>query len=197
MSNRANGDLSVFVVFLGGGVVSPGEDVQTTLVLDTDKNEATGSDGFDYALQYDARDNTHAVGRWDGSQFALVEAPSAEVNWTALTVQFTINRGDLGGTTAFDFFVRSHRGGPASGVFDDAPNDGVWSYEFSVPTIAKMASPQTTRPRVGRVLDLRGARFQLSDGTIVAPERLTCRLVGGRAVLKPLVGGCRGEFPSA
>lgn len=197
VSNDAKGDLTLLVLFLGGGGVSPGEDVQVTLVLDTDKNAATGSAGFDYAFQYDALENTHGVGRWDGTKFALVDAPTAAVTWSTLTVMFRINQSDLGGTNAFDFWVRSHRGvATGSNQIDDAPNDGVWSYTFSAPeiAIAKVTVP-TLRPRAGKVLDARGVRLQLSDGRIAAPERLTCRLAAGRTVLKPLRGGCRWQIP--
>jgi hypothetical protein len=193
-SNDAKGELRVNVFFLGGSLVSPPADVRVTLVLDTDKNEATGSDGFDYAFQYDARENSHAVGKWDGTQFTLVEAPSAAVTWSPLTVEFKVNRSDLGGTNAFDFWVRSHLGASGSGQVDDAPDEGVWSYAFVAPKASKVTL-STLKPRAGKLLDARGARLQLTDGSSVVPERLECRLTSGRAVVKPLRGGCRWQIP--
>lgn len=194
VSNDAKGELSVAVLFLGGSIVAPPADVRVTLVLDTDKNAATGSNGFDYAFQFDALENTHGVGKWDGTQFSLVDAPSAAVTWTAISLIFTINRSDLGGTSAFDFWVRSHYGPNESGQTDDAPDDGVWSFTFAAPKASKLTL-STLRPRAGKVLDARGARLQLTDGSSIAPERLTCRLTAGRAVVKPLAGGCRWRLP--
>jgi hypothetical protein len=190
VTNDAKGEIT-FLVFVFGNIAPPA-DASVTLVLDTDQNEATGSDGFDYAFQFYARNNAHAVGRWDGTQFTVVDAPTSAVTWTALTATFTINRSDLGGTTGFDFWVRSTRGAPGSNEFDDAPNDGTWSYTLATaPEIAKATFPAVLKARVGKVLDARGVRLQLSDGATVAPESLTCRLTAGRAVLKPLAGGCR------
>jgi hypothetical protein len=190
VTNDANGRIT-FLVFVFGNIAPPA-DASVTLVLDTDRNRATGSDGFDYAFQFYARSNEHAVGRWDGTQFAIVDAPTSAVTWSALSATFTINRSDLGGTTGFDFWVRSTRGAPGSDEFDDAPNDGAWSYALSTaPAIAKATFSSALKARVGKVLDARGVRLQLSDGTTVAPKSLTCRLSAGRTVLKQLPGGCR------
>jgi hypothetical protein len=191
---NAGGEVTVLVVFLG--LVAPPADVQVTLVLDTDRNRETGSNGFDYVFQYDALGNTGVVGRWDGTRFAIVDAPTAAVNWTGLTVEFKINRGDLGGTGAFDFWVRSHQNPPDSELIDDAPNDGTWTYELTTAQATRAVFPATLKPRAGKVLDARAVRVQLSDGTRVAPERLTCRLTRGRTALRPLVGGCRWRIPA-
>ena len=193
VSNDAKGEFTIMVLAF---VVAPPDDVRVTVILDTDRNTATGSDGFDYAFQYDASNNTHAVGRWDGTTFAFVDAPTAAVNWTALSVMFTINRSDLGGTNGFDFWIRSHRGASDSGQFDDAPNDGTWGYTYAAPPeIAKLTYPSTLTPRAGKLFDARQVQLQLSDGTSVAPQRLTCRLTAGGVVVKQLRGGCRWQIP--
>lgn len=196
VTNDARGDIRFLVFVLGN--IAPPADASVTLVLDTDRNESTGSDGFDYAFQFYARTNQHAVGRWDGTQFAVVDAPTSAVEWTPLTATFRINRSDLGGTNGFDFWVRTTGGPPGSNQLDDAPDDGVWSYTLAAPPqIAKLTYPSALKPRVGKVLDARGARLQLSDGSTVAPETLTCRLTAGRTVLKPLRGGCRWRIAKA
>jgi hypothetical protein len=191
VENDAKGEITVRVLtFLGN--LAPPSDAQLTLVLDTDRDESTGSDGFDYAFQYDARFNEHAVGRWDGRQFTVFEAPTAAITWTAISARFTINRSDLGGTNGFDFYLRSTTGGPESDQLDDAPNEGTWSYTLAAaPEIVRAVYPSTLRARPGKILDARGVRVRLSDGTTVRPETLTCRLTAGRTVLKPLRGGCR------
>ena len=190
VENDAGGEITFTVLVLGH--IAPPADAQVTLVFDTDRNRATGSSGFDYALQFDARSNQHALGKWDGTQFPIVDAPTSAVNWTGVSVTFSINRSDLGATSGFDFYVRSTSGGPASDRFDDAPNEGIWSYTLAAaPQIVRAVYPSTLRARPGKVLDARGVRVRLSDGTTVRPETLTCRLTAGRTVLKPLRGGCR------
>jgi hypothetical protein len=190
VENDASGEITFIVLALGN--IAPPADAQVTVVLDTDRNRATGSDGFDYVFQYDARVNEHALGRWDGTQFAIVDAPTSAVNWTGISARFSINRSDLGGTSGFDFFVRATTGGPASDRFDDAPNEGTWSYTLAAAReIVRAVYPSTLSARPGKVLDARGVRVRLSDNTTVRPETLTCRLTAGRTVLKPLRGGCR------
>jgi hypothetical protein len=190
VENDTGGEITFTVLVLGN--IAPPADAQVTLVLDTDRNRTTGSEGFDYALQFDARSNQHALGKWDGTQFPIVDAPTSAVNWTGVSVTFSINRSDLGGTNGFDFYIRSTSGGPASDRFDDAPNEGTWSYTLAAaPEIVRAVYPSTLRARPGKVLDARGVRVRLSDGTTVRPETLTCRLTVGRTVLKPLRGGCR------
>jgi hypothetical protein len=194
VSNDALGEVNVFVVFFG--FFAPGADMQVTLVVDSDRNRQTGGNGFDYAFQYDALENTHAVGRWDGTRFAVFDAPTATVSWTASSVLFKINRSDLGGTAGFDFWVRSHQNPPDSELIDDAPNDGTWTYELTTAQATRVVLPATLKPRAGKVLDARGVRVQLSDGTRVTPERLTCRLTRGGTALRPLAGGCRWRIPA-
>jgi hypothetical protein len=190
VTNDAKGQIRFFVIVFGN--IAPPADAQVTLVLDTDRNKTTGSDGFDYAFQFDAQSNQHGVGKWDGTQFTVVDAPTSAVTWTALSATFSINRSDLGGTTGFDFWVRSTGAAPESGQFDDAPDDGTWSYTLAAaPEIARATYPSTLKARAGRIFDARGVRLQLTDGTTVVPESLTCRLTAGRAVLKQLRGGCR------
>jgi hypothetical protein len=193
VDNDARGNVTVLVFFLGA--VAPPADVQVTLVLDTDQNTSTGSNGFDYAFQYDARDNTHAVGRWDGTRFAIVDAPTSTVQWTALTVAFAINQTDLGGTSGFDFWIRAQQEPPNSDKIDDAPNDGTWSYTFATVRPARVFFPATLAARAGKVFDARAVRLQMTDGTRVAAERLTCRLSAAGAPLKALAGGCRWRIP--
>lgn len=194
VTNNARGDLNVLVFFLGA--VAPPADVQVTLVLDTDRNQATGSRGADYVFQFDALENTHGVGRWDGAQFAIVGAPTAEVAWSGLTVSFEINRSDLGGTNGFDFWIRAHQSPPDSDLIDDAPNEGTWTYELTTPQASRVVFPQTLKARAGKVFDARTVRVQLTDGTRAAAERLTCRLTSGGARLEQLAGGCRWRIPA-
>jgi hypothetical protein len=194
VSHDADG-VFTFIVLAFGGVVPP-DDVRVTLLLDTDRNPATGSDGSDYAFQMDFSDNTHVVGRWDGSNFVSFDAPTAAVRWTAISLMFTINRSDLGGAGGFDFWIRSHRGALGSGQTDDAPDTGTWSYTASAPEIAKIRYPSTLKAQTGKVLDARGVRLQLSDGTVVVPERLVCRLTAAGAALRELRGGCRWQIPN-
>lgn len=195
VTNDAKGEIRFFVVVFGN--IAPPSDASVTLVLDTDRNEDTGSGGFDYAFQFYAGTNQHAVGRWDGTQFAVFDAPTSAVEWTALSATFRINRSDLGGTGGFDFWVETTGGPPGSSVRDEAPNEGVWSYTLAAPQLSKITYPSALRPRVGKVLDARRARLQLSDGTTVAPESLTCRLTAGRTVVRPLPGGCRWRIAKA
>jgi hypothetical protein len=110
---------------------------------------------------------------------------------------FKINRSDLGGTNGIDFWVRSQAKPPDSDLIDDAPDDGTWTYEFTAGARAsRVVLPTTLKPRPGKVFDARAVHVQLSDGTRVAPERMTCRLTSPATALRPLAGGCRWRIPT-
>jgi hypothetical protein len=112
--------------------------------LDTDNNDATGSPcGCEYALTAfnDSTGRYWDLGHWDGGAWQSVPQ-SATMSFTRAgdTLTWTLNAADLGGATAFSFFV-------AAGTFDAAdnevghdfaPENGKWSYDLSA------SAPSTT-----------------------------------------------------
>src|SRR5437764_551986 len=62
-----------------------------------------------------------------------------------------VNRSELGGTGAFNFYVRTLQGDYAVGHFDDAPDGGVWGYTLSGGVAAPPTTTTTTTSTVAAV----------------------------------------------
>jgi len=161
------------------------------LVLDTDKNPATGTNSFDYAIVINSTGAT--LVRGTGTGFTPVAAPTLLSANGGMTI--TVNRSDLGGTTGFAFaLVSSLRSNTAAG--DSAPDTGRWTYDLDLKpvldTLAAHFSP--AKPKAGKVFRLAGTMLRLSNGTIVKADSILCvaRLNGKR-----LAGRCSWRIPAS
>lgn len=159
------------------------------ILLDTDKNSSTGTNGVEYAIVL--TNGIPVLLRGNGTGFesapgTLVVSP----NFTAVTV----NRSDLGATTGFVFAVFSGLGSNDAAE-DDAPDNGAWSYDLQLApelgTLAARFAP--AKPKAGKVFRLAGTTLRLEDETIVKADSITCvaKLNGKR-----LAGRCSWRIPA-
>ena len=113
------------------------------IVFDTDRNPATGSSsGGEYRILIFGQTKSFVFLRWDGTQWADATAATLQIAHSPNTFRIVINKSDLGGVGAFDFYivgVQVAADGSAT-ARDDAPDGtAVWTY-----TLAGAAPPSTT-----------------------------------------------------
>jgi hypothetical protein len=143
VSDDASGQI-VFTIETPGTADLTGS--QNVIVpIDSDQNPSTGrpaSLGADYMFGVDQ--GGWGFARWNGSAWDWT-APSTTVQvYVAGGVRFSVNRSELGGTSAFNFWTRAYDGDGNVGHFDDGPDDGTWSYTLSNGTQPPSNPPATT-----------------------------------------------------
>jgi hypothetical protein len=117
-------------------------DALVDIIFDTDRNPATGSpSGGDYRVLIIGQTKSFGFLRWSGSQWDVAPGPTLQLSHSANTFHITINKSDLGGTAAFDFFlVGVQLSGDTVASRDDAPDGtAVWTY-----TLGAAPPPTTT-----------------------------------------------------
>lgn len=159
--------------------------------IDADRDPTTGSasaQGADYMLEVDGSMGQYALSRWSEPLWQpLVPAPGRVDDWSGLTI--TLNKLDLGGTTAFNFFVRTESGSANSA--DVAPTTGTWTYALGTggslaPEIRQLtAYASSLAPRAGDRFQVSRISLTLEDGSTVAPERASCSAKIGSTTLRP------------
>jgi hypothetical protein len=132
VSNAANGMINFQIAIPGQPQLAP--DSKVVLLLDTDRNPATGfadAGGIDYLFVVDGATQSYGLLRWNGTDFEDAPAPTATVSYQS-GVFLSINRSDLGNTAGFNFWARAFQGDtPTPGALDDAPDGGLWTYLLS------------------------------------------------------------------
>ena len=158
--------------------------VLVSLALDTDQNAGTGSGGFDYTVVCDESNDTVVLRRWDGSQFVPASAPTLSASDDAAGVTITLNRTDIGNTSALNLRVETSEGGGGPGHQDFAPDSGAWSYALTAPLTLSLASfkaPGTVSP--GKSFLVRMLVKRSDTGEFVSDEN------GGAVSCRATVGG--------
>jgi hypothetical protein len=154
------------------------------ILLDTDESMSTGYEGFDYGIQADGRDQTAGLFRWDGSGWALVEAPTLRASRTG--VRIWLNARDLDSTTgirtSFDTNRHSNRrardaAGPV--VFTPSSPQAA-APQLRVVRLTSLPSP----PRSGRELDVGLALERVDTGELVVSGAISCSAQVGTTRLK-------------
>src|SRR5262245_8425316 len=129
-----SGTISVDVDFEPTEVLPPGDSVQ--LEFDTDRNPSTGDQyGGDYGLVMfgvpGANPVAFAFFKLSQSDAVQIHVDSLSVTWSLGRVAMKIAAADLGGTTAFDFWVVSFHGDAANpDGLDFAPDRGSFTYRI-------------------------------------------------------------------
>jgi hypothetical protein len=166
------------------------------ITFDTDRNPATGAEGFDYAGAVGA--NAAGLGKWNGSDWDFDGTPRATLltGYGGGVGTFSINRSELGNTSGFDFFVTAAQLGADGSIAasDIAPNgDDLYSYTLAAAPAPKPkplvltagnAVGKPGRPQAGSAFTAT-VPVKRSDtgGSLAAGGTLTCRItVGGKAV---------------
>lgn len=178
-------------------------DTMVFVFLDTDRNAATGwveGAGADYVLLDDQSDGTYDFVRWNGSGWDSAPSTTARVVADAGGVTFSINRSELGGTSAFDFWVRTRLGDSDDAAEDTAPDGAaVWTYTLQAvtPKIARVMIPAASvLPKAGKTFTFRITSVVLSTKELTAPDGVTCKaLLAGRALAATRPGACSWRLP--
>jgi hypothetical protein len=173
------------------------------LYVDSDRDPATGdplSLGADHRFVLDGSSQTFDFARWDGARFDPSAAVATAQVWYWSGVSITIDRTELGGTSALSFWVRSTA---ADRTNDAAPDHGTWSYELGTggvnpPDIDSFAyRVRPAAPRAGASWRLEVDTVRLADGTGSArPDRWSCTAtLAGKPFRGAGRGGCTFRLP--
>jgi hypothetical protein len=166
-------------------------DSRVYVYIDADRDPATGSasaQGADYMLAVDGSMGQYGLSHWSEPLWQpIVPAPGSVNDWSGLTI--TLNKLDLGGTTAFNFFIRSESG--SANRADVAPTTGTWTYVLGAggaltPEVRQLtAYASSLAPRAGDRFQVSRIALTLEDGSTVAPERASCSAKIGSTTLLP------------
>lgn len=151
------------------------------VALDTDENSATGQSGADYLFACDESNDTFGLFRWNGSSFVATGSSSVQVQDDSTGLTATMNRSDLGGSSALRFFVLSIQGSsPSAGHVDAAPDAGVWDYDQTTPAavtlkIAAFAAPKTVKAGKRLVVAMAVQRSDTNEFVSGEGATVSCR----------------------
>jgi hypothetical protein len=186
--------------------LAPESDVDAFLLLDTDLDLATGAPdtlGADYMFVVSEADNTYGFARWAGSDWDW-DAPysTVRVRGDRTGALISVNRSEVGGTSAFNFWVRTRKGD----ALDDAPDDGTWNYTLAAdgPDIqgVLVTMKPAFGPKAGKPFTITPAGLRLPPsgalGLMPQPESYTCAAKLGTRTLKGTgTGGCTFKLKQA
>ena len=181
---------------------SPAE-VGTLLFLDTDQNSATGAPGLagaDYVFVVDESDQSYGFYRWNGSDWAG-DTPSSTVRVSSghTNVHIVVNKSELGGAGAFNFWA----GTLAGEARDEAPDDRTWNYALAAggPDIrGVLVTKKPLLPKAGGTFSVTPVGLRLASasgiGALPQPDSYTCRAtLGGKPFQGTGIGRCTWKLP--
>lgn len=182
---------------------SPAE-VQTLLFLNTDGDPNTGmpdSLGADYVFVVDESDNTYGFLRWTGAEWSETPFSTVSVRSSSTSVTVSVNRSELGSTTAFNFWARTIQGDAR----DTAPELGAWNYSLQAggPDVqaALVQTQPSAGPRAGRPFTVTPVALRLpatgdASALMPKPERYSCTAkLAGKRLAGRGTGGCTFNVP--
>lgn len=189
VTSDATGTVQLSVTVPGVEAIDGAQEPEVDVWFDTDKNGATGSPaGNEYNLYYwrSADDSGWDLEKWDGTKYA--QAPASQTllfsrSGDTLTWRFS-SKTDIP-TSGFNFYV-------ASGIFDssnnetaedDAPDDGVWTFDVSSGVIA----PAIGKPLAVPKRPVHGTLFSVSFP--VTRTDTGAQLQGGTLTVSATIGG--------
>lgn len=189
VTSDANGIVQLSVSVPGVEAIDGAQNPVVDVWFDTDKNGATGSPaGNEYDLFYwrTADDSGWDLDKWDGTKYT--EAPASQTlifsrSGDTLTWRFS-SKTDIV-TSGFNFYV-------TSGIFDasnnelaadDAPDDGVWTFDVNSAVIA----PAVGKPLAVPKRPVHGKLFSVSFP--VTRTDTGRQLQGGTLSVAATIGG--------
>jgi len=153
VSNDTGGNITFHVAVTN---FTPESDV--VIWLDTDKNASTGDDGSEYELSLthsaDASNSGWDMGRWDGTKWVDTPHSTVVAASTATSVEFRVNKSELGGVSGFSFQVWTHRYTADAVTARDYAPDGTlssWTYDLTAPKPTPTPAPVLVKPVFGAV----------------------------------------------
>jgi hypothetical protein len=181
-------------------------DGRVAIAIDSDRNVATGYDGFDDMLVADLSRSDFVVARWNGSDFAFSEMRTATATTGPTGVSLSVNARELGTTTGFRFFARTVAGNRvAAGHYDDAPDNGDWTYQLDGASTLTLTAedPIQSRARAGKrfvafisVLRSDGEQAEVAYGDVTCPATVAGRPLRATAIpTYAPAAGCSWRVP--
>jgi hypothetical protein len=200
VGNTVAGLVRFEISLANAGVLLP-DDHFVGVFIDADRNPSTGyQEGFEYTVQTAGSFGELLLGRWNGSDFEEVSAPSLLKVWEGGgKMTFRVSKADLGNTTGFSFFAATELMSVADDEFADTAPDGIaaFSYTLTTPRIASVRPrylPAT--PRAGRPFRVTGVTMKLESDEVLPAASFRCRAtLGGKALRGGGSGGCTYSLP--
>jgi hypothetical protein len=167
------------------------------VLVDSDKNSATGQQGFDYLFGVDP--GGYFFAKWDGTQWSGVPTVTLDVNFTNGLMTVVTHESDMAIVGGFNFGVITFRGpDPANPITDQA---GIYQYTLAAAPVVKPATVKSTT--VSATVAKAGTKFRvgpfqvnLSDGTAVNATGMKCTAtLGGVKIKGTGAGGCTFTLP--
>jgi hypothetical protein len=193
----------------GTGLASS-DDSHLFLSIDSDSNPLTGDltdKGTDYWFGMD--DDTYWFERWNGSDWVQAADTTVRITGNASQITISVNRSELGNTSAFNFEVSTAAMVASGGFviigFDHAPNDGAFNYSFEAngPRIdaVDVKTLPAAGPKAGRKFVVTPTGLKLppngaTEATALLPESYTCTAkLGARTLVGSGPGRCTFSVP--
>jgi len=162
-------------------------DAIVSIAFDTDHNPQTGGNGVEFAF-FMGSDGWDFI-KWDGTKFALANAPSAHGSYANGVATFKVSKADLGGVPDFTFWASSFQL-DANGNFiaEDTAPDGTdaYKYTFTKPLTLRASTMTATpaKPSAGKAFAV-GTRVTRGDnGAALATGTVACTARVGTAPLR-------------
>ncbi len=169
-------------------------DVNVFIGFNTDPN-AGDELGDDYLFELNGAERKYFWGKWDGTQFVFA-GELTFVDYEAGKMIVRLNRSHIGGVGTFGFAVTSRKGTTGAYVFDDAPNEGGWSYEIAIRPVIAAVTVGKAAPKAGKSYTAPVTGILLAGGEAAKPTAVRCTAkLAGKSVKGTGPGGCRFAIP--
>lgn len=186
VSNDAAGGYTFDVTF----ATDYAADGQFYLYLDTDRDTGTGDQdelGADYLIYDDHAQHAADLYKWNGSDWGDTPEDTLdfEVGSDVRSLGITVNKSELGGSGAFDFFVVASDADGSDGHYDDAPSgSGSWEYTEYNALVLTAGPAKSAVYRKQRLWAIATAVVRSDTGATVGQEgTITCLARAGATKL--------------
>ena len=165
------------------------------ILMDTDQNAATGTSGIDYVIVCDESNGSVGLLHWNGTQLALVSAPTLSASDDSTSVTASIGKSDIGNGAGLNFAVLTVEGeSVTAGHVDSAPDQGAWSYQLAAAAPLTLAASSLRAPRsvkAGKTFTVTMLVARSDTGAYVNDE------IGGTTSCQATVAGKRVKLLGA
>jgi hypothetical protein len=163
------------------------------IYLDTDSSRNTGDpkyDGADYILADYQDDHSYGFYKWDGTAWKTQDSASpieVTVGTEHKDIEFLINKSDLAGTKAFNFWLGTYRL-DGNDDYDVAPaGSDTWQYTFQEAVKLQAADVYASPAKAGGKWALVLAARRSDNGKYLGGEgTITCAASSGATKLKTI-----------
>jgi hypothetical protein len=180
VNDSATGLLQIGVTVTGLTVTTPTE---LALFFDTDRNSATGDNGWEYSLMvmHDSTGGEYDLLHWTGSAFEVLDAPSMTLAVSGDVYTFSLSKTELGSPASFAFGALAAATDTSGQITaaDRAPDGGNWIYELTtkpvlVTPVIQMPVPSPAKPKAGKSLSVTFPVLRSDDSTPLLTGTMIC-----------------------